>query len=129
MKKLLTITACAIPLAFGSAAYAQTPPPAEKPAVTTAENAQNVSGWSIKENIMGKDVYNEKGEKVGDIRDVILDSDGKAADYVIGVGGFLGMGEHDVAIPFDKLQVGDDRFVLQGYTKEQLKDLPKATVR
>lgn len=129
MKKLLTITACAIPLAFGSAAYAQNPPPAEKPAVATAEDAHHVTGWSIKENIMGKDVYNEKGEKVGDIRDVILNSEGKAADYVIGVGGFLGMGEHDVAIPFDKLQVGDDRFVLQGYTKEQLKDLPKAKVR
>ena len=60
--------------------------------------------------------------------DVVLDPQGKATHYVIGVGGFLGMGEHDVAIPFAQLHPSNDRFMLQGYSKDQLKELPKVEV-
>lgn len=145
MKKLLTITACSIPLVFGSAAFAQTTAPADTttapgatapataPAGTTMTGAdakkEMVSGWSIKDTIMGKNVHNENDDKVGDIRDVILDDEGQATYYVIGAGGFLGLGEHDVAIPFDKVQRSNDKYMLMGYTKDQLKDLPKVEVR
>ena len=54
--------------------------------------------------LVGVDVYNEANEKIGDINDVILDKSGKVANVIIGVGGFLGMGEHDVAVAFDKLK-------------------------
>lgn len=132
MKKLLTITACSVSLSFGSIAFAQTTAPAPTPtdsatAARTLDNKENVAGWSIKDSVMGKNVYNENDEKVGDIRDVILD-DGAATYYVIGAGGFLGLGEHDVAIPFDRLQRGNDRFILSGYTKDQLKEMPKVEV-
>jgi sporulation protein YlmC with PRC-barrel domain len=44
-------------------------------------------------------VYNEANEKIGDINDVVLDKSGKVEKVVLGVGGFLGMGEHYVASP------------------------------
>ena len=49
--------------------------------------------------LAGVDVYNEANEKIGDINDVILDKSGKAEKVILGVGGFLGMGEHYVAVP------------------------------
>jgi sporulation protein YlmC with PRC-barrel domain len=54
--------------------------------------------------LVGVNVYNEANEKIGDINDVILDKSGKAANVILGVGGFLGMGEHLVAVSFDKLK-------------------------
>lgn len=84
-----------------------------------------VSGWSVKDKIMGKTVYNENNDKVGDINDVILSRDGKATYVIIGVGGFIGMGERNVAIPFDKITQTDDKLALQGYTKDQLKEMPE----
>lgn len=137
MKKLTAITVCSLSFAFASAAFAQTPatpqPSTPGAPVTTAVPAHEpgkdmLSGWSVKNNLMGKNVYNEQDEKVGDIRDVVLDPQGKATHYVIGVGGFLGMGEHDVAIPFAQLHPSNDRFMLQGYSKDQLKELPKVEV-
>ena len=52
----------------------------------------------------GIDVYNEANEKIGDINDVILDRSGKVGNVILGVGGVLGLGEHYVAVPFDKLK-------------------------
>ena len=54
--------------------------------------------------LIGVDVYNEANEKVGNIEELILDKSGNVEDVVLGVGGFLGMGEHYVAVAFDKLK-------------------------
>ena len=54
--------------------------------------------------LVGVNVYNEANEKIGDISDVILDKSGKVENVVLGVGGFLGMGEHYVAVAYDKLK-------------------------
>jgi sporulation protein YlmC with PRC-barrel domain len=54
--------------------------------------------------LVGVNVYNEANEKIGDINEVILDKSGKVANVILGVGGFLGMGEHYVAVAFDKLK-------------------------
>jgi hypothetical protein len=57
---------------------------------------------------VGLDVYNEANEKLGDINELILDKNGKVAAVVIGVGGFLGMGEHDIAVSMDKLKFAEE---------------------
>lgn len=49
-------------------------------------------------------VYNDANEKIGDINELILDKSGKVANVILGVGGFLGMGEHYVAVAYDKLK-------------------------
>jgi len=54
--------------------------------------------------LVGVNVYNEKNDKIGDISEVLVDQDGKVDAVVIGVGGFLGIGQHDVAVPFSALQ-------------------------
>jgi sporulation protein YlmC with PRC-barrel domain len=54
--------------------------------------------------LMGVNVYNEANDKIGDINDVILDKSGKVSKVILGVGGFLGMGEHLVAVPLEKLK-------------------------
>jgi sporulation protein YlmC with PRC-barrel domain len=54
--------------------------------------------------LVGVNVYNEANEKIGDINDVILDKAGKVENVILGVGGFLGMGEHYVAVAYDKLK-------------------------
>ena len=54
--------------------------------------------------LAGVNVYNDNNEKIGDISDVIIDKSGKVDTVVLGVGGFLGMGEHYVAVPMDKLK-------------------------
>jgi sporulation protein YlmC with PRC-barrel domain len=58
--------------------------------------------------LIGLNVYNEANEKLGDINELILDKNGKVNAVVIGVGGFLGMGEHDIAVSMDKLKFVDE---------------------
>ena len=94
---------------LSSAALAQapaTPPAAAPPAATKADaTAPKLASphWRASKMI-GLVVYNEQNEKLGDINEIILDKDGKALGYVIGVGGFLGMGEHDILVEPSKIK-------------------------
>ena len=54
--------------------------------------------------LIGVNVYNDNNEKIGDIQELIVDKSGKVDNVVLGVGGFLGMGEHYVAVPMEKLK-------------------------
>lgn len=98
--------------------------PAVPTAVTSAPYHHYPEGCSVKDNLLNRDIYNELDEKIGDLRDVVLGADGRVQYYVIGVGGFLGIGEHDVRISCDHIEHTPDRFILRGYTKDQLKELP-----
>jgi hypothetical protein len=79
--------------------------------------------------LIGTSVKNAAGERIGDINEVIIGSDGKVAAVVIGVGGFLGIGEREVAVRFDALQLshGSDRSTSAtlAATKESLKTAPE----
>ncbi len=54
--------------------------------------------------LIGINIYNEANEKIGDIEELIVDKSAKVDTVVLGVGGFLGMGEHYVAVPMEKLK-------------------------
>jgi sporulation protein YlmC with PRC-barrel domain len=69
---------------------------------TTSATMHKEGEWRASK-LAGVDVYNDANEKIGDINDVILDRSGKVANVVLGVGGFLGLGEHNVAVAFDRL--------------------------
>jgi sporulation protein YlmC with PRC-barrel domain len=58
--------------------------------------------------LIGVNVYNDNNEKIGDIQELIVDKSGKVENVVLGVGGFLGMGEHYVAVPMEKLKWIDE---------------------
>lgn len=93
--------------------------------VAAAEVQAVATGWSLKKSVLGKSVYNEEGKVVGKIDDVIVAPD-KAVSYaIIGAGGFLGMGKHDVAIPVNQFRLENNKITLPGATKDALKALPK----
>jgi sporulation protein YlmC with PRC-barrel domain len=76
-------------------------------------------------NILGKAVYNDKNEKIGTVDDLIISPDKSVSFAIIGVGGFLGMAKHDVAIPISRIKEENKKLVLPGATKEALKALPE----
>ena len=91
----------------GGAAFAQSAQPADRAA--PAATAQPADKMMLKDNwraskLMGLNVYNEANEKLGDINELLVDKSGKINAVVIGIGGFLGMGEHDIAVSMDKLK-------------------------
>ncbi|MDB5600745.1 MAG: PRC-barrel protein [Xanthobacteraceae bacterium] len=71
---------------------------------TTTTTKSTMSGHWRASKMMGLDIYNEQNEKLGDVNEILLDSTGKVAGYVIGVGGFLGMGEHDILVEPSKIK-------------------------
>jgi hypothetical protein len=75
--------------------------------------------------VIGASVVNDANESVGKIDDVIISADGKAPFAVISVGGFLGMGSKLVVVHYDSLRFQQDRVVLPGGSKDQLKALPE----
>ena len=85
-------------------ASAQTTAPANKPEAANTTASMHREGQYRASKLVGVSVYNDANERIGDINDVILDKSGKVANVILGVGGFLGMGEHDVAVPFEKLK-------------------------
>jgi sporulation protein YlmC with PRC-barrel domain len=70
--------------------------------------------------LVGVDVYNQNNEKIGDVDDIVLSKGGKIDAVVLAVGGFLGMGERYVAVPFEKLKwVGEPVRTSSGATAER----------
>lgn len=74
-----------------------------------------------------EDVYDNQNNKIGDVNDILLDKDGRVSTVIIGVGGFLGVGEKDVAVPFSALKVAEkdgDRYLVMNASKEALEKAP-----
>ena len=110
MKNIIAIALLSTAIG-SSAAYAQQAQPADRAApaapAASSEKMMLKNNWRASK-LMGLDVYNEANEKLGDINELILDKNGKVNAVVIGVGGFLGMGEHDIAVTMDKLKFVED---------------------
>ena len=66
------------------------------------------SGQIRAEDLREADIYTEDNKKVGDIDDILLDRQGRIVAVVVGVGGFLGIGEKNVAIPFEALRMQEE---------------------
>jgi putative membrane protein len=77
------------------------------------------------EKLLGSPVVNTMGDKVGKIEDVVLDQTGKYF-AVVSVGGFLGIGDKDVAVSLNDLQLGEDEaYLMSAATEDQLKQMPE----
>jgi hypothetical protein len=138
IRNLLAATTVATVIAAGAFAQETTPEPAPAapadpttpapmeqaaPAVAPAEG-------HLSTNIVGETVYNGTGEdaqNIGDVNDLVIDKDGKVKSIVIGVGGFLGIGEKSVEMAYDKIEWAEregDRWIVVAGTKEELDALP-----
>jgi sporulation protein YlmC with PRC-barrel domain len=99
--------------AFAQSPSAQTPSSANTDRATTAAPATSSDTASFHgtwrtSKLAGLNVYNDSNEKVGSINDLLTDKSGDIKAVVIGVGGFLGVGEHLVAVPMDKVKFVDE---------------------
>jgi len=96
-------------------AFAQSNPPAPAsppaatppPAASTMAPASKSTMWRASK-LIGVNVYNDQNEKLGDISEVLLDKSGKVDGVIIGVGGFLGMGQSDIKVELSKLKFVDE---------------------
>lgn len=82
------------------------------------------------EDLEGATVYGENDEKVGEIDSLVLTADGKIQEAVVGIGGFLGLGEKSIAVSFDELQIlkkndSDDVRIYIDSTKDALEAQPE----
>jgi hypothetical protein len=139
MKLTTFVAATGIGLVALPLAWAQTQPEPQKPATTPpaattpAEKIQPLwytrKGGEIRASMLiGADVRNTANEDVGEINEVILDKDGKVAAVVLGVGGFLGMGERQVAVEFKSFRLAEKDgtpTVTIDATKDALKSAPE----
>ncbi len=115
-------------------------PSAEAPAPTTTtpdsgapEELRFVNTQQAEEmlatTLIGTPVHNGADESLGEINDVLLDADGQLKTVVIGVGGFLGIAERDVAVPWDALEVrraeDQDLMLRLDVSREQLENAPE----
>jgi hypothetical protein len=103
IRKLLVATSTAA-IVLVSSAVAQSPSTAPARDNAAAAEKMTFKGTWRSSKLVGLDVYNRADEKLGDINEILLDKDGKVRAVVIGVGGFLGMGEHDIAVSMDRLK-------------------------
>ena len=121
---------------LASVAFAQSPSTTSdnttKNSPTTTMSDTSTSPSSFQGNwraskLVGLSVYNEKNESVGSINDMLTDKNGKITAVVIGVGGFLGVGEHLVAVPFEKVKFSTEPVVYTGASNAPAGARPNST--
>lgn len=102
---------------LATVAFAQSPPAATDkaaPAATATTTTTTASGEWRASKMSGLKVYNEANENIGSVNDLLMDKSGNIKIAVIGVGGFLGMGEHLVAVPYEKLKFVNEAVAYTG---------------
>jgi sporulation protein YlmC with PRC-barrel domain len=102
---------CGVLMSIAASPALAQPAPATTPA-TPAERTQTPTttapmaatpGWRASK-LVGVNVYNNDNEKIGDISEILLDTSGKVTGVIIGVGGFLGLGQHDVLVAMEQIK-------------------------
>ncbi|MGY3453977.1 PRC-barrel domain-containing protein [Bradyrhizobium sp. USDA 4353] len=97
---------------------------------TTATYVTVPSQAELSSNLVGLDVYNSSNKDIGEIKDIALDQNGRTAAYIVSVGGFLGMGEHYVAVKPSAVKITYDGgqkkwHASMNATADQLKSAPE----
>ena len=105
---------------LASVAFAQTPTSLQRPTrrpptapAATSDTSSLKGNWRTSK-LVGLNVYNDNNESVGSINDLLTDKSGDIKAVVIGVGGFLGVGEHLVAVPLDKVKFVNEPIAYTG---------------
>jgi sporulation protein YlmC with PRC-barrel domain len=107
---------------MASVAFAQTPSATTDTTTKSSTATSSMSDTTAASHqgewraskVVGVNVYNDNNESVGSINDLLMDKSGSIKAVVIGVGGFLGVGEHLVAVPFDKIKFSDQPVAYTG---------------
>jgi sporulation protein YlmC with PRC-barrel domain len=133
MKNIVPAFAAALLLGVGaigpaSAAQDTVPGQTAAPAQTNTQIMTTVPNNALTiSTYYNEDVYDNKDNKIGTVSDILLDTEGRVSAVIVGVGGFLGLGQKDVAVPFSALKVAEknnDRYLVMNTTKEALESAP-----
>ncbi len=108
-----------------SLVHAQVAGGSTKVDTSTSTSTQIAMGWSVKKTLLGKNIYNDADNKVGKIEDLIISPDKTVSYVIVGAGGFVGIGRHDVAIPVTQIQDRGGKLFLPTATKESIKAMPE----
>jgi sporulation protein YlmC with PRC-barrel domain len=89
---------------------------------------KQAAGEVLTHRLVGTKVLNALAEEIGEVKDVVIDKTGMATTVVVGVGGFLGIPEKLIAVPYSEIQIGDvvqsSRVVVLDASKDALKAAP-----
>jgi len=128
MKKTLLLSLLALSGAFGAAGLASAQVAGSTTlGITVTESSQVAMGWSVKKSVLGKTVYTESGEKIGKVEDLIITPAQYVSYLIVGAGGFIGIGRHDVAVPVSQVREQAGKLVMPGATKDAVKSMPEFT--
>lgn len=86
----------------------------------------------IAADLQGAPIYGANDERLGEVEELVINENGKVEAAFVDIGGFLGMGEHRIAMSYDELQImknadGDDLHIFVSATQEQLEERPVET--
>lgn len=112
-------------LSSAGAAHAQVAGRSTTVDVNVNESTQLAMGWSVKNTLLGKTVYNDAEQKIGKVEDLIISPNRSLSYVIVGAGGFVGIGRHDVAIEVSRIQDKGGKLVLPGATRDTIKSLPE----
>ena len=127
LRPLLTM---AIVAAVGITAAQAQNPPARDPANPSIAMQTTAPGGADARKLIGRNIKNAQNETIGEIKSVHLDPNGKVDGVLVGVGGFLGMGEREVLLGWRDLQIdANGEIVRVNMTKDQLKAMPPYSYR
>jgi sporulation protein YlmC with PRC-barrel domain len=124
MRHLLSATALALILSTGIAGLASATQTTTQLITTLPGEALPISDY------YNQNVYDSRDNKIGAVNDLLLDTGGKVSAVIVGVGGFLGVGEKNVAVPFQAVKVSEKegkRYLVLDTTKEALQTAPGYT--
>ena len=97
---------------------------------TTALSDTMNAGYVLSANeLIGQDVLDAKDDKIAEIDDLLVAKDGKTVLAILSVGGFVGIGDKLVAVPYEKLTIGANRVTLAGSTEKSLEAMPEFKYR
>lgn len=122
-KSLITVLLAASAAAAAPQAFAQVAGHTEL-GVSVTELDAVINGVSAKKQVLGKPVFNQDKVKIGNVDDLIIAPDHAVSFAIVGAGGFVGLGRHDVAIPVNQFKYDHGTIVLPGATKDTIKALP-----
>ena len=150
MNRFLTTTAVALLLGIAPAFAAEDSPKLPDPSGAKPEASQSanepssVSKPNLSQstsrlpeavgvpisNYYNQTIYDGRDNKIGEVKDLLLEKNGAVHTAIIGVGGFLGAGEKNVAVPFSELKLAEkngQRYLVMNTTKEALESAPSYT--
>jgi sporulation protein YlmC with PRC-barrel domain len=124
MRLVLATAAVAAATALASPAFVLAQGTPQTVQLTKVDVIKVATGYRASK-VIGASVVNDANDTVGKVDDIIIGQDGKSPFVVLSVGGFLGMGNKLIVLPYEQLKTTGSKIVLPGATAEALKALPE----